>query len=138
MPSSSLDPVQAYLRSQGAPHHVVANGLRGLVENWERVVRVVMEGYQLGLDDYLNDMDGRQMLENALGVAPPDVRDLFLSRVEDADNRVRLALMSAGHCLWGRIVAEEEGWTEEANWWYFERPRNPGGKLAEDLQEPKG
>ena len=131
------DPVQAFLRSQGAPYHVIANGLRGLVENWERVVKVVVEGYQLGLDDYLNDMDSRQLLENALAVAPPEVREAFLGRVAEADTRIRLALVPAGHCLWGRIVAEEEGWTEEANWWYFECPRNPGAPLTEDLKEPK-
>jgi hypothetical protein len=30
-------------------------------------------------------------------------------------------------------VAEEEQWTEEANWWYFEKPRSPGLRLKQEL-----
>jgi hypothetical protein len=128
------DPVRDLLRRQGAPYAVIANGLRGLVENWERVVGMILEGYPLTLDDYLNDMDGRQLLENALDVAPAEVRQSVIGRVRDADTRARLALVPAGRCLWGRIVAEDEGWREERNWWYFERPRAPGARLGEELR----
>ena len=132
--SGSNDPVRDYLRRSGAPYSVVAQGLRGLVENWERVVNQVIQGYNLTLDDYLNDMDGRQMLANALDLAPVEVRDAFLPRVHDADLHIRLNLVPAGRCLWGGIVAEEEGWSEETHWWYFERPRNPGPRLRAELE----
>ncbi len=127
------DPVREYLRRSGAPYSVVGQGLRGLVENWERVVAQVMEGYNQSLDDYLNEMDGRQLLENALELAPEEIRDAFLSRVRDADMRIRLNLVRAGRCLWGQIVAEDEQWTEERNWWYYEHPRAPGPRLRQDL-----
>jgi hypothetical protein len=132
--SGPNDPVRDYLRRSGAPYSVVAQGLRGLVENWERVVNQVVEGYNLTLDDYLNDMDGRQMLANALELAPEEVRAAFLTRVHDADLRIRLNLVPAGRCLWGAIVAGEEGWREETHWWYFERPRTPGPRLRADLE----
>ena len=132
--SGPNDPVREYLRRSGAPYSVVAQGLRGLVENWERVVNQVVEGYNLTLDDYLNDMDGRQMLANALELAPEEVRKAFLSRVHDADLRIRLNLVPAGGCLWGGIVAGEEGWKEETHWWYFERPRSPGPRLRAELE----
>ena len=64
------DPVGEFLRNRGCPEHVVRGGLRGLVESWEEVVRSVEEGYSLGLDDYLNDMDGRQLIEEVLHVVP--------------------------------------------------------------------
>ncbi len=131
--SGPNDPVRDYLRRSGAPYSVVAQGLRGLVENWERVVAQVLQGYNLTLDDYLNDMDGRQLLENALELAPEEVRNAFLPRVHDADMQIRLNLVPAGRCLWGGIVADDEGWTEERNWWYFERPRQPGPRLLEEL-----
>jgi hypothetical protein len=131
--SGPNDPVRDYLRRSGAPYSVVAQGLRGLVENWERVVAQVLQGYNLTLDDYLNDMDGRQLLENALELAPEEVRIAFLPRVHDADMRVRLNLVPVGRCLWGGIVADDEGWTEERNWWYFERPRQAGPRLQEEL-----
>jgi hypothetical protein len=42
--SGPNDPVREFLRRSGAPYSVVARGLRGLVENWERVVTQVVEG----------------------------------------------------------------------------------------------
>ena len=127
------DPVREYLRRSGAPYSVVGQGLRGLVENWERVVQQVMAGYDEPLDSYLNEMEGRQLLANALELAPSDVRDAFLPRVRDADLKIRLNLVRAGRCLWGNIVAEDEEWTEEKNWWYYEHPRSPGPRLRQDL-----
>ncbi len=127
------DPVRDFLQRNGEPYSVVTRGLRGLVENWERIVAQVLEGYNLSLDDYLNDMDGRQLLENALELAPGEVRDAFLERVRDADLRIRRHLDTAGRCLWGGIVADDEGWTGERNWWYFERPRLAGPRLREEL-----
>lgn len=132
--SGPNDPVREYLRKSGASYAVVAQGLRGLVENWERVVDQVLTGYELTLDDYLNDMDGRQLLANALELAPAEVRDAFLPRVRDADMRIRLNLVPAGRCLWGAIVAGEEGWSPEEQWWYFERPRNAGDALIRELE----
>jgi hypothetical protein len=132
-PSGPNDPVREFLKQQGAPYGVITSGLRGLVENWERVVAQVIDGYDLPLDDYLNDMDGRQLLENALDVAPEELKQAVISRVHDADMRVRLNLVPAGRCLWGGIVAADEGWRPERNWWYFEKPRNPGPRLREEL-----
>lgn len=131
--SGQDDPVRDYLRRSGAPYSVVAQGLRGLVENWERVVDQVVEGYPLGLDDYLNDMDGRQLLQNALDLAPDEVRDAFVPRVREADIRILAVLEPAGRCLWGSIVAEDEQWLEEVNWWYYGKPRNPGARLKQEL-----
>lgn len=127
------DPVREYLRRSGAPYSVVGQGLRGLVENWERVVAQVMEGYDGSLDDYLNEMDGRQLLENALELSAAEVRQAFLPRVRDADMGIRLNLVRAGRCLWGGIVAEDEQWTEARNWWYYEHPRSPGPRLKSEL-----
>ncbi len=54
-------------------------------------------------------------------------------RVHDADIKARLNLVPAGRCLWGGIVAGEEGWTPETHWWYFEKPRYPGPRLQQEL-----
>ena len=42
-------------------------------------------------------------------------------------------LTPAGRCLWGNIVAEDEQWIDEVNWWYFEKPRQPGPRLQQEL-----
>lgn len=127
------DPVREYLRQRGASYSVIANGLRGLVDNWERVVAEVEAGYDRPLDDYLNDLDARQLLANALEIAPEEVREAYLERIASADGRIRGATKPSARCLWGQIVADEEGWKPERNWWYFLLPTAPGPKLAAEL-----
>jgi hypothetical protein len=111
----------------------VASGYRGLVEHWERVVQRILSGEDENLEDYLNDMDSRQLLENARELVPPEIGEAFAARVHDADSRLRVNLVSAGGCLWGAIVAADRGWREDRHWWYFERPRNAGPILQRDL-----
>jgi hypothetical protein len=127
------DPVREYLRQRGASYSVIANGLRGLVDNWERVVAEVEAGYDRPFDDYLNDLDGRQLLANALEIAPEEVREAYTERIAAADARVKAVTRPSARCLWGQIVADEEGWKPDRNWWYFLLPTAPGPRLAAEL-----
>ena len=99
------------------------------------MVGLVSTGYPHGLDDYLNDVDGRQLLENALELASPEARAEIMPRVRSADHRILVLLAPAGRCLWGPIAAEDEGWTSERNWWYFQVPKSPGPRLKQELEE---
>ena len=117
------DPIKDFLKEKGCPQHVVEGGIPGLVKNWEQVVEEVNKGYALTLDDYLNDLDGRQILEEALVIAPKGTGDKIWERVRRADQKMRTLVEPAGKCLWGSEVAETEGWTPEKNWWYFGRPK---------------
>lgn len=127
--------VRDLLRRRGAADHVVSGGLPGLVESWERTASDVEAGYRLGLDDYLNDMDGRQLLEDAWGAASDLERTRVRGRLEDADRRARAALVPTERCLWGADVARYHGWNAEQQWWYFMRPRAAGAALEEELKE---
>ncbi|MEO8030428.1 MAG: hypothetical protein ABJC74_16345 [Gemmatimonadota bacterium] len=131
---SQADPVREYLRKSGASHSVISHGLRGLVENWERVVRDLEQGYKLTFDDYLNDMDGRQLLENAVNFAPEVIRAAYRDRIAAADGRVEAILVPSSRCIWGQIVADDEGWRPAKNWWYFRLPKAPGAQMAEELK----
>ena len=114
-----------FLRARGCPEGVVAGGVDGLIEDWERVADQVERGYPLGLDDYLNDMDGRELIAAlmatvARALAPPQRR-----RLEAADARMRAAVTPLGRCLWGERLADANDWDATANWWYFSRPAKP-------------
>ncbi len=124
------DPVREYLHEKGCGAHVISGGLAGLVEAWERVVAAVAQGYSLGLDDYLNDLDARQLLAEAWEVAPENERQQYQPRVTAADAHMKSLLQPVEECLWGDEIAEEEEWTREEQWWYFGFPINAG----EDLQ----
>ena len=63
-PRRPADAVRRFLRARGSPAHVVEEGLEGLVRGWEETVERVAAGYPLDtIEDYLNDLDGRQLLE---------------------------------------------------------------------------
>lgn len=128
------DPVKEFLESRGCPEHVVQGGLDGLLEQWENVVTDVEEIYPLGLDDYLDDMDVRELIDGSLEVASPDERRKARKRLEVLDTRMKAALVPAGRCLWGSDMAEQHDWTPQKNWWYFMQPREPGPELKEDLE----
>jgi hypothetical protein len=126
------DPVREYLLDKGCGEHVIKGGLAGLVAAWENVVASVAQGYNLGLDDYLNDLDARQLLTEAWAIAPVNERQQYQARVDAADAKMQALLEPADECLWGDEIAEEEGWTREEQWWYFGFPRNAGEDLRAD------
>lgn len=129
------DPVRVYLRETGCGEHVVESGLAGLVANWERTVQAVAAGYTLGLDDYLNDLDARQLLEEALTVATVEQHEDAAQRIERADELMQSVTEPTTVCLWGDEVAKEEGWTPQENWWYFARPRQAADELLAEIDE---
>jgi hypothetical protein len=135
---NSNDPVRDFLRERGSGQPVIEAGLAGLVESWENVVNAVDEGYTLGLDDYLNDLDVRQLLEGALAVASAAQRQTWTSRLQRADEQMQLLVKPVAGCLWGEEVAEEEGWTPKNNWWYFSRPRRGNPDFLAEIAEALG
>jgi hypothetical protein len=121
------DPIRRFLRARGAGGHVVDGGLAGLVDAWEQTADQIEVGYPLTLDDYLNDLDARQLIELALR-SMPEPRGSLLARLRRADARVRAGSVPVPRSVWG-----EEHRADARSWWYFRVPRAPGPDLAEDL-----
>ncbi len=125
------DLVRDYLGQRGCPDFVVDGGIGGLVERWERTVGEVEGGYDATLDEYLNDLDGRQILNDVLTRFPePD--GSLIDRMRDADQRMRLASRSLGRCLWGD--ERSRVWTEQRSWWYYRVPLSVGDDFREDFR----
>jgi hypothetical protein len=68
------DPVHTYLISRGCAPLVVRRGLSGLLEHWATIVAAVERGRDASLDEWLNDMDLRDILAGALAAAGPRER----------------------------------------------------------------
>ena len=94
----------------------------------------MQRGYSLGLDDYLNDLDGRQLIAELRDAFPGAASPTLLERIAAADALIEQAVSPVDECLWGEELADREGWTAEDNWWYFRLPRNPGSQMREELQ----
>lgn len=132
------DDVRKFLIEKGCPLQVIERGLAGLVESWEKVVQSVEKGYSLTLDDYLNDLDARQLLEEALGAASVSELNNFDLRIQQADDLMKGLTRRAAVCLWGDELAEEEGWTSKKNWWYYACPVDADADLLAEIAEVTG
>jgi hypothetical protein len=98
--------------------------LEPMVKGWERTVRDIVERTPQYYNEYLNDMDGRELLQDALDAIPPDEQGALRARVAAADATVLPHLVPTAHCIWGDHVARAQGYTPERDWWYFHRPPN--------------
>jgi hypothetical protein len=129
----SVDAVREILRSRGCQERVVDGGLDGLISDWDEVSHAIEKGYTLGLDDYLHDVDGRELIAAVLAGVPAALTPAMKRRLNAADTRAKKALEPHPRCLWGDRMAVAHGWKREERWWYFSRPRAPGPELAEEL-----
>ncbi len=114
--------LEDFLREEGAPNSVVQGGLEVLLAGWERTVTAVEAGYSGDYEDYLGDLDGRQLLAQAMERVTREQAEVVMARLGALDDRMRAATTPVARCLWGMIVADEEGWSPDDNWWYYARP----------------
>ena len=128
------DRVGQYLKRRGCPVTIVKGGLSGLIDHWEGVVEAVAEGYDLTLDDYLNDMDMRDILEGALEFASTDEQEEVAPTVKKVDQKFKSLTVDCPP-VWGEAAARENGHDPETQWWFFRRPKNPGPDFEIELQE---
>ena len=111
-----------------------SEGGRTTKTGWEETVESVADGYPLDtLDDYLNDLDGRQILADALAVAPREDGDRLRSRIAAADARFRSIVIPTARPLWGERAAAAHGWTRDRSWWYWSRPQRTGAELSREI-----
>jgi hypothetical protein len=127
------DPTQDFLKRRGVRPDLATGGLAGLIDRWAEVVGQLRAGYSLTLDDYLNDMDVRQLIEETLPHASVRAHKQATVRLFTLDEEAQSVLVLTPRCLWGPKVEAAKGWTPEQNWWYYAVPRNPGPQLKADL-----
>jgi hypothetical protein len=135
------DPVRHYLIERGVRTDLVDDGLAGLVERWARIVEEVARGYQLTLDDYVNDMDIRDIIGGALAVAPPAGREAIEAALASADQKLLAATIPSPSLQ--NLEDPENSWNPENppspdRWWYARRPRRAGPTLTADLARLSG
>lgn len=113
--------VRAYLQENGYPRHLVQEGRAGLIRRWREFVEQVERGYNLGLEDYRNDLDIRGILR-LVGAEDADVLAL--------DERLRAQLIPVHHRVWESAPVT----SGNAPFWDFGYPRNAGEELLEGLR----
>jgi hypothetical protein len=99
--------------------------VEGLVASWERVAIGVAQGDPafVSRDEYLNDMDGRQILRECLQRFPTLIRADLAQRVEKTDHDFRAATVETERCIWGEENETSHGYTRANDWYYYRKPR---------------
>ena len=62
-------------------------------------------------DDYLNDVDCRDIIEGVLAVLPPQDKPYWTDRVGRDDATIRKVLVPTEECLWGQEDERQRGYT---------------------------
>jgi hypothetical protein len=112
--SHQVDPVRRYLKKRGVRPDLVEGGLPGLIARWQTIVDEVARGYKLTLDDYLNDMDVRDIIAGALAVAEAKERRTIEEPLARADEKFQAAT---------NLENPVNPANPPESWWYSRKPR---------------
>lgn len=134
MTTTQPDRIRQYLRRRGCTPSTVKAGLEGLLSHWDSLVAAVEEGYDLTFDDYLADMELRDVLAGALEVATPEDREIAEKTLGELDERFRELTVECSP-VFGDKAARESGHDASDQWWFFRRPKNPAPDFEEELRE---
>lgn len=87
-----------------------------LVRRWQQTVRELEHGWDLELEDYLNDLDVRQELSLRKLTAAQQAKLAALDRrFEDATQ--------ASVCVYGPENERASGWTPATQPWFYRMPK---------------
>ena len=128
------DAVTRYLAARGVTDSLRRGGLGGIVARWSAIASTAGR-YDLTLDDWLNDLDLRDILAGALTVAPKHARDEVHAALERADAAFRAATVQSARSLWGEAGEGANPHDRTRQWWYFRYPKHPGATMRADLAE---
>lgn len=117
------DPVRDFLEQQGYACYIVEGGLDYLLTTWKSTVASIVEGETMDYNTYLRCMDRRRILEEALALVPSKEQAFYQRQVEEADQKLKQRLIGTSMPLCGHVVATEQGYTPQRQWWYYYRPR---------------
>ncbi len=120
-----LEDFFAYRRALGGPHNLSPDRL---LERWTRLVQAVENGYGDVYDEYANDIDGRDVLEDARSMVSPPSAEALLKVIAPLDQR----FYAATHPI-TRALYPANGW-KPLRWWWYRVPRQPGRALRKHLE----
>ena len=107
---SEIDKIRSYCLSKGYSKQVAEMDLEAQVSRWEKLIDYFIESdyqYRFYYYDYLNDMDGRRILNECLALFTLDSGSELLSRLEAADSLLKSITVPIDTCIWGKENAEK-------------------------------
>ncbi|MBM3647451.1 MAG: hypothetical protein FJX11_06620 [Alphaproteobacteria bacterium] len=107
--------------------------LRELIDQWAEFTTDLSGGYSFDLDNWLNDVDVRELILEALPMFGREEMGELTQKLEQADRTFMAATRDFKKCVWGKGIARKEKWTPQKNWWYFRTPLRSNDQLEDEL-----
>lgn len=115
----SPDPVRQFLRRRGVARHLLTGGIDGLISRWgDAVARLATRPAPVP-EEFLNDLDLRQLIHEAMPHVLPGDRTYSADRLAQIDRQFQALTRPTSRCAWGPEVAVDAGWNASEHWWYF-------------------
>ena len=104
-----------------------------MIDDWARIAASAGR-YDLTLDDWINDLDLRDIIAGALTVASPSEQREVGATLARADERFRAATVECAPPLVGAGEGESAQPPDpQGAWWYRRIPAHPGATMRDDL-----
>ena len=108
--------------------------LQELIDQWTTfATELARKDYTFGLDNWLNDVDVRELILEALPMFSREEMGDHALKLDEADRAFTAATRDFKRCVWGGGTARKEKWTAQKNWWYFRTPTRSNDQLEDEL-----
>ena len=107
--------------------------LRELIDQWAEFTSGLAIDYSFDLDNWLNDVDVRELILEALPMFSREEMGDHAPKLDEADKAFMSATRDFKNCVWGKGTARKEKWTAQNNWWYFRTPTLSNSQLEDEL-----
>ena len=108
--------------------------LQELIDQWAGFARdLERQGYTFDLDNWLNDVDVRELILEALPMFSREEMGDHALKLDAADRAFMASTRDFKRCVWGGGIARKEHWNAQKNWWYFRTPARSNAQLEDEL-----
>ena len=108
--------------------------LRELIDQWSTFANELeRKDYTFDLDNWRNDVDVRELIEEALPMFSREEMGDHALKLDAADTAFKANTRDFKRCVWGHGTQKKEKWTAESNWWYFRTPLRSNAQLEDEL-----
>jgi hypothetical protein len=125
---TSAERVRTYFKQQGYAEHVIEGGVERLLKDWEDVCAPINEN----LDEYINSLDGRRILQEALDLMSDAERAQLADRIASADRKF-LEWTEPAESVIGPEGLGRDGYDRNVDWWYWRVPKVRDDSWSEQM-----
>jgi hypothetical protein len=117
--------IKSYLKEKQYPEFVWQGGIERLLTDWKNTVRNKNNKVNFyGWDDFLNDLDGRRILEEVLDEFKNEDLSELKKSLKEIDDLYKERSIFSELCVYRRELAEKYHYTPNKHWWYYRIPKS--------------